>query len=450
MPLWVGLSRPVGGSDMACVMFWRLSWWLAGLSVCLVWLGGCGVLAAPPGGVGPRPASDTPAATETFEQVRTRGFDALYNLDYRGAWAAFEQLTRIEPTHPAGYLYLANCMWAEKLYRTRRLQATTYTGETFFADTKEVFDKDFDRRLREAVDRTLQVADARLRENPRDTVALYYKGMAHGLLAAYEATITRAFLAALSQSNKAVALHREVLKLDPDYADANLSIGLYNYVVGSLPLPVKVIAALGGVRGSKKRGLALVAKAADEGRTAQDAARLLLITLYKREKRYADAMSYLETFTRQYPANYVARLELADTLVRLGRMEEGIARFEELTKEDAAGPYRDAIHYQLADVLFSVGRVAEAVPHFRRVLTLPNANADLVTLAQLRLGEAHDVLGQRAEAVQAYRAVLKRPNVFDVHARAQAHLKKPYVATTGTVPPASSGQVPDEPDESQP
>lgn len=290
------------------------------------------------------------------------------------------------------------------------------------------------------------MADARLRENPRDTVALYYKGMAHGLLAAYEATITRAFLAALSQSNKAVALHREVLKLDPDYADANLSIGLYNYVVGSLPLPVKVIAALGGVRGSKKRGLALVAKAADEGRTAQDAARLLLIALYKREKRYADAMSYLETFTRQYPANYVARLELADTLVRLGRMEEGIARFEELTKEDAAGPYRDAIHYQFADVLFSVGRVAEAVPHFRRVLTLPNANADLATLAQLRLGEAHDALGQRAEAMQAYRAVLRRPNVFDVHARAQAHLKKPYVATTATVPPTS----PDEAEESQP
>jgi len=427
-------------------MFQRLSWWLAVLSVWLVCLGGCGTWAAPPGGIASRSAVDTPAATETFEQVRTKGFNALYNLDYRGAWAAFEQLTRIDPTHPAGYLYLANCMWAEKLYRTRRLQATTYTGETFFADTKEVFDKDFDRRLREAVDRTLQVADARLRENPRDTVALYYKGMAHGLLAAYEATITRAFLAALSQSNKAVALHREVLKLDPDYADANLSIGLYNYVVGSLPLPVKVIAALGGVRGSKKRGLALVAKTADEGRTAQDAARLLLITLYKREKRYADAMSYLETFTRQYPANYVARLELADTLVRLGRMEEGIARFGELTKEDAAGPYRDAIHYQLADVLFSVGRVAEAVPHFRRVLTLPNANADLMTLAQLRLGEAHDVLGQRAEAMQAYRAVLRRPNVFDVHARAQAHLKKPYVATTATVPPTS----PDEAEESQP
>ncbi|MGQ9896672.1 MAG: tetratricopeptide repeat protein [Acidobacteriota bacterium] len=425
-------------------MSWRLSWLSVSLSGCLICLSISPTLATPTCRVVLCSASDTSTTAEIFEQVRKKGFDALYNLDYRGAQAAFEQLTRINPKHPAGYLYLANCLWAEKLYRTRRLQATTYAGETFFADTKEVFDRDFDHRFREAVDRTFQVAEARLRENSRDPVALYYKGTAHGLLAAYEATITRAFLSALSQSNKSVALHREVLKLDPNYVDANLSIGLYNYVVGSLPLPVKVIAALGGVRGSKKRGLLLVAKVAKEGRTAQDTARLLLVTLYKRERQYAEALPYLEAFTRQYPANYVARLELADTLVRLGRIDEGIMHFQSLTKEAATGPYRDAIHYQLADVLFSVGRVAEAVPHFRQVLALPHANTDLVTLAQLRLGEAHDVLGQRAEAVQVYQDVLKRPNVFDVHARAQAHLKKPYVATTAVVSPVPPDETPEE------
>lgn len=423
--------------------FWR--WFVPLLSGWLLCLNSLPALAAPACWAGgqaiPGPDSNARLTSDAFEQVRTEGFDALYNLDYRRAWAAFEQLTVIDPTHPAGYLYLANCMWAEKLYRMRRLQATTYAGETFFADTKDALDQDFDRRLRAAVDRAIQVADARLKPNSRDTVALYYKGMAHGLLAAYEATITRAFLAALSHGNKSVALHREVLKLDPDYADANLSIGLYNYVVGSLPLPVKVLAALGGVRGSKKRGLMLVAKTADKGRTAKDAAQLLLITLYKRERRYAEALPYLEAFTRQYPANYVARLELADTLVRLGRTDEGIAYFQALTKETAAGPYRDAIHYQLADVLFSVGRVAEAVPHFRTVMTLPNANADLMTLAQLRLGEAYDALGRRAEAMQSYRAVLKRPNVFDAHARAQAHLRKPYVLPTAAAAPLSPNET---------
>lgn len=414
--------------------------------IALGWLIGVGQATVAAAGR-PRPATETPAVavSEAFERLRTAGFDALYNLDYRNARAAFEELTRLDPTHPAGYLDIANCMWAEKLYRMRRLQATTYAGASFFADTKDAFDGDFDQRYRQAIARTIEVADARLKINPRDTVALYYKGAAHGLLGAYEATITRAFLAALSQSNKSVALHREVLKLDPDYADANLSIGLYNYVVGSLPLPVKIVAALGGVRGSRKRGLALVAKVADEGRTARDAARLLLITLYKREKRYAEALPYLEAFTRQYPANYVARLELADTLVRLGRTDEGVALFEQLVAEPAAGAYRDAIHYQLADVLIAVGRIEAALPHLRAVTTLSGANPDLMTLAQLRMGEAYDAAGRRAEAIAAYQAVLRRRNVFDAHARAQAHLKKPYtlsVAADTSAPAADEEPQP--------
>lgn len=374
---------------------------------------------------------------EAFERLRTAGFDALYNLDYRQARTAFEELTQLYPTHPAGYLYLTNCMWAEKLYRMRRLQATTYAGTSFFADTKETFDHDFDRRYRDAIGRVLQVADARLQANPRDTVALYYKGAAHGLLGAYEATVTRAFFAALSYTNKSVSLHCEVLKLDPTYIDANLSIGLYNYVVGSLPLPIKIIAALGGIRGSKKHGLALITKVANEGRTARDAARLLLVALYKREKQYAEALSHLEVFTRQYRANHVARLELADTLVRLGRVAESIAIFEQLIEDPSTGTYRDAIEYQLGDALLSVGRIEEAATHLRTVLNLPGANPDLVTLAQLRLGEAHDIAGCRAEAVVAYRAVLQKRNVFDSHARAQANLKKPYaLPTSNTLPPA--------------
>jgi hypothetical protein len=58
--------------------------------------------------------------------------------------------------------------------------------------------------------------------------------------------------------------HREVLKLDPKYVDAQITIGLYEYVVGSLPLPVKILAGATGYRGSKKRGLALLEQVAKE------------------------------------------------------------------------------------------------------------------------------------------------------------------------------------------
>ena len=80
-----------------------------------------------------------------------------------------------------------------------------------------------------------------------------------------------------------------MLKLAPDFHDAELTIGLMNYVIGSLPLPAKMLAATMGVRGAKKRGLEALECVAKEGKWARDIARMLLIDLYKREKRFDDA-----------------------------------------------------------------------------------------------------------------------------------------------------------------
>ncbi len=76
-----------------------------------------------------------------------------------------------------------------------------------------------------------------------------------GLKASFEEAVERRHYAALKDGNDAVNRHREVLKLDPKYIDAQITIGLYEYVVGSLPLPIKIVAGVTGFRGSKKRGL---------------------------------------------------------------------------------------------------------------------------------------------------------------------------------------------------
>ena len=91
--------------------------------------------------------------------------------------------------------------------------------------------------------------------------------------ASFEEAVERRHFAALRDGNDAVNHHREVLKLDPKYIDAQMTIGLYEYVVGSLPLPVKMLAGVTGFRGSKKRGLAMLEQVAKEGRWSQDDAK---------------------------------------------------------------------------------------------------------------------------------------------------------------------------------
>jgi len=121
-------------------------------------------------------------------------------------------------------------------------------------------------------------------------------------------------MAALRSASSSVDHHQEVLKLAPDFHDAELTIGLQNYVIGSLPLPLKMIAATMGVRGSKKRGLETLERVSREGQWARDVARVLLIDLYKREKRWNDAIKMAHDLSEKYPRNYLFRLQMADAL----------------------------------------------------------------------------------------------------------------------------------------
>src|SRR6185369_6143636 len=87
-----------------------------------------------------------------------------------------------------------------------------------------------------------------------------------------------------------------------------------NYIVGSLPLPTKMLVATMGVRGSKKRGLEMLERVASEGKWARDVARVLLIDLYKREKRWEDAAKTARFLAAKYPRNYIFKLQIADAL----------------------------------------------------------------------------------------------------------------------------------------
>ena len=119
---------------------------------------------------------------------------------------------------------------------------------------------------------------------------------------------------ALRTGSSAVKNHRKVLELSPEYYDAELTIGLQNYVIGSLSLPLKMLAKTVGVSGSKKRGLKELERVAKHGHWARDTARVLLVDLYKREKRWDDAIATVRELSNKYPRNYLFKLQLADAI----------------------------------------------------------------------------------------------------------------------------------------
>lgn len=389
---------------------------------------GRGGTAAVPEG---RPAPTAAAGVEAMEspdyrRFRQEGYDRLYNMDYAGARARFLEMTRLAPGHPAAYFYLATTSWLEILNSSRRLQTNLYAGKSFFSQNPDKVDPRTDRDFRQLIAAAQARAEAAVKAGPGDAAALYYLGAVHGLLASYEGTVARSFLPALRHGVKSVDMHREVLKLDPRFIDATLSIGCYDYVVGSLPFFFKILAAIGGYRGSKEKGLETLRTLAAHGRYANDDARVALLTFYSRDRRWADSLQILNDLAAKYPRNGIFKLEQAGMLIRLGRHAESGRLFNALLQDETMAGLRDQIHYQYGDALLAQHRPADALPHFQAVAALPGASSDMATLSRLKAGQTLDLLGRRAEALAEYQAVSHRANVFDSREQAEEYLKTPF------------------------
>jgi hypothetical protein len=245
--------------------------------------------------------------------LRAEGHDALYNLDYATARNRFQKMVDLAPEDPVGAQCLASSLWLQQMNELWKLKATLYSADTS-SPTKDQTNRAQAEEFRKWTRSAKLLAQARLRKNPRDIEALYFLGAAEGLEAVFAAAVERKYMAAFRESTDSVSRHREVLKLSPGFHDAELTIGLQDYIIGSLPLPAKMLAGTMGVRGSKKRGLQTLERVSAEGQWAQDVARFFLIDLYKREKRWGDAIQKARQLSEKYPRNYLFKLQLADAL----------------------------------------------------------------------------------------------------------------------------------------
>jgi tetratricopeptide (TPR) repeat protein len=387
-----------------------------------------------------------------YDSLRRSGVEALYNLDYDKAQKDFKEIAWLYPNHPAGPQLLAARVWIKTLYESRRLQASLYSSESFYSSGEDKVDPKIIAEFRNLTREAKRLAEARLKPNPKDVEALYWLGAIEGLKASFEEAVERRHFAALRDGNDSVDHHREVMRLDPNFIDAGITVGLYEYVVGSLPLPIKVVAGVTGFRGSKKKGLALIERVATEGDWAHDDARTLLIVLYTREKRYADALGHARALSAKYPRNYLYRLEAADALVSQAEVErsnknteaavkaerEAFAIFDDLLHDrsvrDTVSRALDLVHFKYGEVLLTAGEGERAAKEFLAATKVERAEAALVTMAHLYAARAFDLAGKRDDALAQYREVLTRPDIYAAHDEAKKGLRQPYkteIASSG-------------------
>jgi hypothetical protein len=266
-------------------------------------------------------------------------------------------------------------------------------------------------RILALADEAIHEADWRIGRNPNDVDAFYARGWARSLKCTYLAMVERAYGSGFRLANKAKDDHRRVLELDPDYVDAKLVVGVYEYVVGALPLPFKLLIGFAGITGSKSKGLEMLKDASNRGITTNVEARTVTALFLRREARYREAIEVVKTLKAQYPHDFLFCLEEANLRKDAGEGMGAVAAYREIVANSAKTGYFAEARLELAD--FGLGdalrgqrHFSEAAQAYEQAAFTRNVGPELKIRSLLAAGECRDMNGERQAAVRDYQMAI--------------------------------------------
>jgi tetratricopeptide (TPR) repeat protein len=368
------------------------------------------------------------------DRLVERGFDHFYNLEYAQALADFEKALDAAPSSPELHNHVAMTLVFQEMLRGGALESEMVTGNNpFLRRAKLNPAPETGKRFFETLAKAMSLAEERLRADPDDTAALYALGISYGLRANWNFLVRKAWRDALRDATEGRKLHNRITAADPSNVDARLTQGLHDYIVGSLPFGYRVLGFMAGIRGDRERGIRTIQEVARKGDRNRVDAEVFLCVLYRRENRPKDALPLLDDLLRRFPRNYLLRFEQAQMYSQVGDKERAIASLDavaEMKRRGAPGyaevPH-EKIEYFRGNLEFWYRDYDKALEYLGKATASPaKLDLNIGVLAWLRTGQCHDMLGRRAQALEAYgKAVAFAPQA-DAAREARRYLSSPY------------------------
>jgi tetratricopeptide (TPR) repeat protein len=366
-------------------------------------------------------------------QVR-QAFQRFYILDYDGALSRFEKIQAENPDNPLAVDYVLDAVIFRELYRLDLLDTTFYAHDGFLNGKHVVAaDHAVADRVNLLYTKAMDLSDQQLGKHPEDVDALFARGWGRSLHAVYIGLIERGFVSALHVALQARSDNEKVLRLDPRYIDAKLIVGVHQYVTGSLPFGLKLLAGAAGITGSKSKGINDLREAGARGVMTNVEARTALGLFLRREARYDEAIAVTKSLTEEYPRDFLFRLELANLTKDAGQGKEAIAEYQQLLAQAKKPGYFPSAHLELAwfglgDTLQGQKNYADAAAAYNEATSQPTISLDLKSRCDLNSGKMYDLLNERDMALKQYEVVLRQDGESAQADSARKYLKSPFTA----------------------
>jgi tetratricopeptide (TPR) repeat protein len=244
--------------------------------------------------------------------------DKIYSFDLERAVEDAKRIEEQRPNEPLGYLLEAEALWW-------RIWCTSAEFKYGMSDARRRPKQATDQHYFELSAKALSLAEGQLRQSDSAEMQ-FYAGMA-------EASAARLYGLRGENRNTArsgVRGREHLLRakaLDPDLADADLGLGLYNYYVDTLSSIARILRFFMGIPGgSKQEGVRLLEQAAAQGVLTSNIARFYLaLNLHRYDQQYEKALAVLSPLAEKYPTNPLFQLARGDLYAKLGRKQQALA-----------------------------------------------------------------------------------------------------------------------------
>ena len=386
------------------------------------------LLLALPAAAQPTPHTDPLNLTP---QVR-QSLDLFYNLNFDAALKIQEQVARDHPSDPMASNYLLTTIIFRELYNQDLLDTTYYAHNSFLTVKRDVNVPPAARaRIEDLTNKVLHQTDAALSANPNDANALFARGYAKGMHAVFLTLVDHAFAAAARQGYSARNDSEAALKIDPQYTDAWMAIGIQRFAVASLPKFLRFVVGIMGVGGNKQEGLADLRKSAEHGTVTPVESRTILSLFLRHDAQYPAALEVQRSLQKEYPHNYIFCLEVANLLKDEGHGLEAIAAYKQVLDDANKPGYFVNPRFQLAwfgmaDTERGYNMIKEAAYGYSQAASQADSSDWLRKRAALAAGQMYDLLHQRPDAIRMYQQVLKPGGDQTQSDAAHKYLANPY------------------------
>jgi len=366
-----------------------------------------------------------------------QGDDDFYNLDYDQAIAAYEKAVAGNPEDPVYHNHLAQGLLYREMYRNGALESELVSGNNSFLRRPKLDPPaDVEKRFFAEIDRSLQLSQARIAKNARDTGALHALSVAYALRANYGFLVRKSWRASLADANQARKYDALVTEIDPTDYDAKLVQGGYDYIVGNLSWGMRAIGFIAGYHGDKQRGIRTIEEVAAKGKENTVDAQIVLCAIYRREGQAARAIPLVSSLIQRYPRAYLLRFELAQMYASTGERRNALDTLSEVARmkqEGAAGYERIAwekIYYETGNLEFWFNDLDHALDNLRKATATPAQlkELDLNTgvLALMRQGQIYDLQNHHSLAVKAYQQAAKFAPEAEAARESHHYINSPY------------------------